>query len=117
MLKTSNASHAVGLQQHWLGGSWRNLVLLLLAGALQALALAWPFEGGIKGEPMGWLQFVGFLVLAALVDRSSSPKQAAWQGWWFALAWLLSSTWWLFISLHTYGELAAPLAVAAVSLP
>ena len=33
--------------------------------------------------------------------------------WAFATAWLTGSTWWLFISMHTYGGLAAPLAALA----
>lgn len=92
------------------------MALLLFAGSLQALALAWPFDGGIKGEPMGWLQFVGLVVLAGMVDRSDGPKQAAWQGGWFALAWLAGSTWWLFISLHVYGGMPMVLAASAVVL-
>ena len=65
---------------------------------------------------MGWLQFIGLVLLAAMVDRSTSPRQAAWQGWWFALAWLLASTWWLFISLHVYGGMHQFLAALAVVL-
>src|SRR5256885_5699893 len=32
----------------------------------------------------------------------------------FATAWLVATFWWLFISMHVYGGLPAPLAVAAV---
>ncbi|MFC3216755.1 apolipoprotein N-acyltransferase [Comamonas sp. JC664] len=35
-------------------------------------------------------------------------------GWAFACAWLCATFWWLFISMHTYGGLPAPLAVLAV---
>ena len=35
-------------------------------------------------------------------------------GWLFASAWLCGIFWWLFISLHVYGGLAAPLTVLAV---
>ena len=100
----------------WLAMPLAHWAMLLLAGVLQALALAWPFEGSIKGEPMGWLQFVGLVVLAVRLDRSDSPTQAAWQGGWFALAWLTASTWWLFISLHVYGGMPVVLAAAAVLL-
>ncbi len=93
-----------------------NVLILLLAGGLQALSLAWPFEGGIKGEPMGWLQMVGLVGLAVCVDRAQSAKQAGWYGWWFALVWLTGSTWWLFISLHVYGNMHEVLAVSAVLL-
>lgn len=40
--------------------------------------------------------------------------RATLQGWLFATAWLCGTFWWLFISLHVYGGLAAPLAVLAV---
>ena len=116
MVNNEHESNVGGLSQTWIGMSAGTLMLLLLAGVFQALALAWPFEGGIKGDPMGWLQFVGLLVLAAVVDRSHSAKQAAWQGWWFAWAWLLASTWWLFISLHVYGGMHEVFAALAVML-
>ena len=35
-------------------------------------------------------------------------------GWVFAATWLAGTFWWLFVSLHTHGGLAAPLAVGAV---
>ncbi len=92
------------------------LLTLSLAGVLQALALAWPFEGSFKGDAMGWLQFVGFVVFAALLDRSHGPRQAAVYGGVFALVWLTGSTWWLFIAMHVYGEMPSLLAGAAVLL-
>ena len=91
-------------------------LLLLLAGALQALALAWPFDGGFKGEAMGWMQFVGFAVFAAVLDRSDQPRRAACLGWLFAWVWLTGSTWWLYISMHVYGGMHPVLAVLAVLL-
>lgn len=102
--------------------------MALLAGAGQALALADPWTG----QPHGWLQV---LTLAWLVwqllyraERRVSWSASTWVqpergkpgrrgfliGWLFALGWLLGTFWWLFISMHTYGGLAAPLAVAAV---
>jgi apolipoprotein N-acyltransferase len=40
--------------------------------------------------------------------------QAAWLGWLFASAMLAGTFWWLFISMHFYGGLPAPLTVLAV---
>ena len=88
--------------------------LAVAAGAAQAASLAWPGSG----QPLWWLQIVSMAVLAWLVR----PQPAAcvhWQrgalvGGLFATAWLAGTFWWLFISMHTYGGLAAPLAVAAV---
>ena len=83
------------------------LVLTAAAGALQTLAFvhtaAWP------------LPLLAIALLAALVGRAT-PRQAAALGWVFGCGWLGAGTWWLFISLHHYGGLPAPLAVAAVSL-
>ena len=36
--------------------------------------------------------------------------------WCFATAWLVATFWWLYISMHVYGGLAAPLAALAVLL-
>jgi apolipoprotein N-acyltransferase len=77
------------------------------AGALQTLAYvhtaAWPLP---------------ILTLAFLAWRldATAPRRAALLGWLYATAWLASGVWWLFISLHVYGALAAPLAAAAVLL-
>jgi apolipoprotein N-acyltransferase len=41
-------------------------------------------------------------------------RRAALLGWAFGTAWLAASTWWLYISMHRYGGLPAPLAALAV---
>jgi apolipoprotein N-acyltransferase len=61
------------------------------------------------------LQFACIGVLAVLVARAQ-PRRAAALGLAFGSAWLLCGTWWMFISLHRYGGMAAPLAAAAVLL-
>jgi apolipoprotein N-acyltransferase len=91
-------------------------VVLLLAGIAQALSLAWPFEGAFKGEAQGWLECVSLGVLAYNIDRSTSNKQAFVKAWVFSIAWLAASIWWLFISMHRYGGLPAPIAALAVGL-
>jgi apolipoprotein N-acyltransferase len=85
-------------------------VCLLAAGGLQALALAWPGTG----QPQWWLQLLSLAVFAGLLRSSPSGLDAWLRGWTFATAWLAGTFWWLFISMHTYGGLAAPLAVLAV---
>jgi apolipoprotein N-acyltransferase len=61
-----------------------------------------------------WLQFACIGLLAWGVSRVST-RRAALLGWAFGTAWLAASTWWLYISMHRYGGLPAPLAVAAVA--
>jgi apolipoprotein N-acyltransferase len=76
-----------------------------LLGALFSLSFvvtaAWP------------LQFVCIGLLAWGVSRVGA-RRAALLGWCFGTAWLGAGTWWLFISMHRYGGLPAPLAALAV---
>ncbi len=105
---------------------------VLLAGLAQAFSVAVPGNG----QPLWWLQILSLSVLAwqlhgcagHLASWSSSTwsearrrpawqsdwRGAAWLGWVFAAAWLCGTFWWLFISMHIYGGLAAPLAALAV---
>ena len=66
------------------------------------------------GQPLWWLQFLSLMLLALTLDGRISCKRAAWLGWLFATAMQCATWWWLFISLHTYGGLASPLAVIAI---
>ena len=75
---------------------------------------------------LGALQTVAFvhtawwslpwLCIAALAWRvaNAPARRAACLGWAFGCGWLLAGTWWLFISLHRYGELPAWMAALAV---
>ncbi|MGB4559492.1 MAG: apolipoprotein N-acyltransferase, partial [Burkholderiaceae bacterium] len=86
------------------------LPLSLLAGWAQAIAMAAPWDG----QPLWWLQLLSLGLLAGLLLRSDGWRQASVIAWFFALSWLSATFWWLFISMHSYGGLAAPLAVLAV---
>ena len=90
--------------------SWGALALALLAGLAQAMSLAAPGSGA----PLWWLQLPALAVLVTLLDRSHSAVSAAALGLVFATAWMCGTFWWLFISMYTYGGLAAPLAALAV---
>ena len=61
------------------------------------------------------LQIAG-LVLLALALAEAPPRRAAVLGWLFGFAWLASGFWWLYISLHDFGGLIAPLAALAIAL-
>ena len=83
---------------------------------------------GLTAAALGALQTVAYvhtalwwlplLCVAALAWRVArvSPGRAVLIGWAFGSAWVGAGVWWLFISLHRYGGLPAPLAVAAVAL-
>ena len=81
-----------------------------LAGLAQAASIAWPWGG----QPLWWLQLASLAALARLLLGARGAWQSAGLGAAFATAWLTGTFWWLFISMHTYGGLAAPLAVLAV---
>ena len=76
-------------------------------GALQTLAFV---------QPWGWpLSLLAMALLAAACGRVSPGLAALW-GWAYGFGWLAAGTWWLFISMHRYGGLPAPLAAGAVAL-
>ncbi len=84
----------------------RDAALAAAAGA--AFSLAATHTG------LWWLPFLctGLLAWRASV---AGPRGAAGLGLAFGSGWLGASTWWLFISLDTYGALPAPLAFVAVA--
>jgi len=62
-----------------------------------------------------WLQPLAVALLAWRLARVA-PSRAALLALLFGTAWLGAGVWWLFISMHRYGGLAAPLAALAVAL-
>ena len=83
--------------------------------------MAWPFAWGAllglnPGQPVGWLQLAAMALLAGQVGGARTWQRGAWLGGLFAIAMQCATYWWLFISLHVYGGLAAPLTVLAVVL-
>ncbi len=98
-----------------------------LAGLAQAVSLAWPWGLSqadwtatahtwlpVPGQPWPGLQLLAMAVLVHLLRRSPNARMAAGLGGVFAWAWLAGTFWWLYVSMHTHGGLAAPLAVLAV---
>jgi apolipoprotein N-acyltransferase len=61
------------------------------------------------------LQLLAAAVLARLVQQAR-PAHAAMLGLTFGSTWIGAATWWLFISMHRYGQLPAAMAAAAVAL-
>ena len=89
------------------GRRWPGLEFLgaALLGALQTWACvhtAW--------WPLPLLALAGLVVAL----NRATPLHAAALGWAYGTGWLVAGVWWLFISMHHYGGLPAPLAAAAV---
>ena len=87
---------------------WHYVVALAL-GALNTLSFA-PTPHG------GWLEIGIFAVLYAWLVRTTSWKSAALTGGAFGFGNLVTGVWWLYVSMHHYGGMPAPLAGAALVL-
>ena len=95
--------------------SLRQFALVLIAAYAHSASTAWPFDVFLTpGQPVWWLHVLAMVTLAYTLNQATSKRQGAWLGWLFACVMQVATWWWLFISLHTYGGLAAPLAVLAI---
>ena len=96
------------------------IAIVLIAGGAHAASMAWPFSFGFAhGQPVWWMQVMAMALLAGQIDAQVSFrdwKRAALLGGLFATAMLCGTFWWLYISMHTYGGLAAPLTMLAIVL-
>src|SRR5260370_10862527 len=87
---------------------WHYLVAAVL-GAANTLSFA-PTPHG------GWVELVIFTLFFAWLTRTTGWKGAALTGWAFGFGNFVTGVWWLYVSMHDYGGMAAPLAAAAVAL-
>lgn len=82
-------------------------LLAVLGGLAQAAAFApvsqWP------------LQILGIALLVAALAEAA-PRRAALLGGLFGFAWLTATWWWVYISMHRFGGMPAPLAGLATAL-
>ena len=97
------------------------IAIVLIAGGAHAISIAWPFPFGAgiglgQGQPVWWLQLLALALLVRQLDACRSSQRAAWLGGLFATAMQCGTSWWLYISMHDYGGLAAPLTVLAIVL-
>lgn len=91
------------------------VAIVLVAACIQSTGVSWPFLFGFEtGQSLWWLQTAALAALVVVVHRAGSWKQAALWGLLFATAWLCATFWWLYISMHIYGGLAAALTVLAI---
>jgi apolipoprotein N-acyltransferase len=95
-----------------------NYIALLISAVIQTFASCSPWSG----ETRGWLQIVCLAVLCAILsthkeDGSKRRVQQCFKyGLVFSSAWLCSTFWWIYVSLHTYGGLPSVLTVIAVGV-
>jgi apolipoprotein N-acyltransferase len=93
----------------------RQFAIILVAGCAHAFSMAWPVNYLLPfGQSSSAMQLFAMMLLAWQLNGAKTKKQGAVIGWLFACAMQVATWWWLFISLHTYGGLATPLAVIAV---
>jgi len=88
-------------------------LLLLAAGALHALSFS---ASPLPAWSLSSTQILTLSILAWYILRAGSVRQAAWHAAWFSISNFCVGIYWLFISMNTYGALAAPLAATAVFL-
>lgn len=84
------------------------LLLCALAGAANVLAFA----------PFGWwpLQILLLAPLLRLAADEPDARRTLLHGWAYGFGWLAAGFYWLYISMHRYGGMPAPMAVLAVVL-
>ncbi len=94
-----------------------------LIAALLGVVHAFSFSG----EWMGWLQALAMAAWCGLLfdaidgdaglgSRRTQSRHAALLGLSFGLGWFIAGVAWLFISMHRYGGMPAPLAALALAL-
>jgi apolipoprotein N-acyltransferase len=98
----------------WTGpaeGPWRWIEPLLLAALGAAMTPA--FVHTVHAWALALLAPAVLVWRLAGLTRDSCGR-AALLAWAFGTGWLAAGTWWLFVSMHRYGGLPAPLAASAV---
>ena len=84
---------------------------LMLAGAVHALTFA---PGPLPDWALAITQILALAIAARVTLTAPSARQAWLRGWLFGFTTYAVGLYWLFISMHRYGDLAAPLAVGGV---
>lgn len=74
----------------------------------------WSIANPWSGEAVWWWQLLAIAWLVGGLMRAESPRAGFWLTARFGIAWFCASMWWLYISMHSFGGLAAPLAALAV---
>lgn len=83
----------------------------LVLGAIHALSFA---PDPLPTSLLPFIQLIVFSAFIYLLFKAENTKKALWGAWYFGLAQFSVGVYWLYISMHYYGALAAPLAVIAL---
>ena len=86
---------------------------VLLTGGLHALALT-PWVASVHGVLPALMQTVAVWGLLRMLMRADSPRAGARLAWVHGTVWLIGATGWIYVSLHHFGGMPAPIAAAAV---
>lgn len=89
------------------------LFTLLALGAVQALSFA---PGPLPHWVLPFVQIFSLAAMAWHALRATRLRQALLAGYLFSFSNFGIGLYWLYISLHRYGDLSAPLAIGAVAL-
>lgn len=92
--------------------NWQTPVMLLIAGALQALCFA---PDPLPGWALSPLQLITMAVLVRGIWGSANGRQAAGRAWLFAFGQFMLGLYWLTISMSTYGFIPLPLAILTLA--
>jgi apolipoprotein N-acyltransferase len=106
---TSEPKSAPGAGARLLTAGWMPVVCAVLLGVLNTLSFAPTPDGG-------WLELLVIIALFTLLQHSRSTRGAALRLGAFGFGNYVSGVWWLYVSMHDYGGMAAPLAGTAVVL-
>lgn len=90
---------------------WRLPIALFFGGALQALCFA---PDPLPTWALSPLQILLMAWLVRSVWLANTPGSAALRAWCFGLGQFVVGLYWLTISMHTYGAMPLPLAIAAL---
>lgn len=92
--------------------NWQTPVMLLIAGALQALCFA---PDPLPGWALSPLQLITMAILVRGIWSSANSRQAAGRAWLFAFGQFMLGLYWLTISMSNYGFIPLPLAILALA--
>ena len=91
--------------------------IVVIAACAQSMSAAWPFSTYISaGQVVWWLQLPALVTFVWLLSTTQTGSQAFRTAWLFATLWLATTFSWLYVAMHTYGDLNALLAAIAVLL-